>query len=380
MFLTRVLSAALCAAMLSSPAGADEFFATDGFKLFEVDEVTGVATELGPITGSPVFGFERIDRAPDGTLYATASNQPLSGYQIFRIDELTLTATLVAAIPSLSPGDVGFAIDPDGKRAWVAGHAAPQIIAIDEVDLQNATVVPRGQFAGEAWGLAFDTAGELYTTRVGQTWLDLMRIDKQDAAISTWIGPIVNVDFTQGIDMTSDLGDGPMVFSRATDKLYRVDTKTAIAHEIATIDVSEIDAVTGEGPCPGKAAPFGVGCAGTGGFVPELTATGCPIEGEPLRLELTNGLGGAPAVFVFGLSQGSTPVGAGCALQVSNVLPIVEVIPLAGQGPGNGEVTLFDAAMPANLSGLKLTMQAWVVDPANAIGGAGTNGLELQVP
>lgn len=40
------------------------------------------------------------------------------------------------------------------------------------------------------------------------------------------------------------------------------------------------------GSCPGSAVKYGTGCPGSGGFVPELSMSGCPEVGQQVTLEL----------------------------------------------------------------------------------------------
>ena len=131
--------------------------------------------------------------------------------------------------------------------------------------------------------------------------------------------------------------------------------------------------------CTGARVPYGTGCPGTGGFVPELSLGGCPEEGTQIALEVSNGLGGANAILLFGLAQGSTPVGAsGCSVLVSPLVGPQLTLPLSPGNPGTGSLFL-PAVLPLGTAGASFTMQIWVIDPASPAGAAASNGLLVTV-
>lgn len=131
--------------------------------------------------------------------------------------------------------------------------------------------------------------------------------------------------------------------------------------------------------CGGEAFPYGDGCSGSGGFIPVLGMSGCPVVGEQVQLQITNALGGSQAILLFGLGQAQIPVGSGCDLLVGVLFPATLSLPLQGSGPGTGTLVLATTVPPA-VAGVTLDMQAFVLDPANAIGASATNGLEMIVP
>jgi hypothetical protein len=122
-------------------------------------------------------------------------------------------------------------------------------------------------------------------------------------------------------------------------------------------------------------------CAGSGGFVPRLQATCCPIPGQTITITIDRGLGGSTAVVLFGLAQAAIPIpGPGaCVLRVAPVLPITFSLPLFGVGAGNGAIS-FPSTIPPGVYGAAITLQAFVIDGGVPQGYAGSNGLEVFVP
>jgi len=122
---------------------------------------------------------------------------------------------------------------------------------------------------------------------------------------------------------------------------------------------------------------YGVGCPGTGGFVPELTATGNPQAGAILAVAINGGLGGATSFMFLGDNPASIPVGK-CSLLITPINGIV-AIPLGGTGPGAGAIAFNSTVPPAAPVGASGTVQVWVADPSVGIGAAASNGLRITV-
>jgi len=132
--------------------------------------------------------------------------------------------------------------------------------------------------------------------------------------------------------------------------------------------------------CAGAIVSYGVGCPGTGGFVPVLDFKGCTVPGGTITGAISKGLGGATAMILVGLGQGQIPVGAGCSLLAVPLLPVSIGVPLGGGGGlGTGSVSL-PAQLPATLPvGASFTVQAYVLDGGVALGAAFTNGVRLTI-
>lgn len=142
---------------------------------------------------------------------------------------------------------------------------------------------------------------------------------------------------------------------------------------VVTVDVATPD-------CQGTITPYGFGCPGTTDDLPQLDVTGCPAPGELLELSISKGFGGQPALLVLGTSQGNTMMAGGCVLRVAPLLPLQIPLTLGGVGPGEGGVA-FPAVVPAEVSGVTVTLQALLGDPGGVGGGyTTTNGVELVFP
>lgn len=129
--------------------------------------------------------------------------------------------------------------------------------------------------------------------------------------------------------------------------------------------------------CAGGSAPLGIGCGGSGGFVPSLAAAGCPVEGGTVELALANALGGAPALLVLGGAPVALNLPGACTLHA----PPAVVVPLTllGAGPGFGHTSLA-GVVPAGAGAATITAQFVVLDAGNPFGVAASNAVVLTVP
>jgi len=124
---------------------------------------------------------------------------------------------------------------------------------------------------------------------------------------------------------------------------------------------------------------YGDGCPGSGGFVPVLSAPLDPVAGQPFSLVINEGLGGAQALLMFGLTQTSVPFGFGsCELLIDNLVGPPVFFPLGGVGPGNGSIIL-SGTLPASASGVTITTQGFVQDAGAPDGFTATNGLLCNI-
>ncbi len=123
--------------------------------------------------------------------------------------------------------------------------------------------------------------------------------------------------------------------------------------------------------------PYGSGCAGAGGFVPELHLAGVPSAGAPVTLWIDEGLGGSQSFLFVGTSPIQVPFGGGCDLLVNPL--ISPLLPLSPGGPGAGSLALPLILPPATPSGLSLALQAIVIDPSTPTGLSASNGVMVAL-
>ena len=129
------------------------------------------------------------------------------------------------------------------------------------------------------------------------------------------------------------------------------------------------------GSC-GLVSSLGAGCAGSGGIVPQLSVDGCATPGGALTLTLASGLGGAPALLVFGPFAAALPL-KGCTLHVAPPFAQLLLV-LPGFGPGGGGLSA-SVTLPAGSAGLGVALQLLVADTAGPAGLSLSNGLLIEV-
>ena len=176
---------------------------------------------------------------------------------------------------------------------------------------------------------------------------------------------------------TSSVIDSTPLSGSPSDLAFSESRRVAMALQPGTED--GFDRVEFADECTGTITTYGTGCAGTGGFVPSLDMTGCPVTGGHVTLEIQNGLGPTFAFLFIGTAQTNIPMGGGCFLLTAPVVAIVNGLPIFGAGPGNGQLSL-EGTLPPGASGAAVGMQAFLADPGTAKGFSNTNGVWLTVP
>ena len=208
------------------------------------------------------------------------------------------------------------------------------------------------------WGPGGAFGDDLYVSEWRGDWTnlggDVYRIDS--AGVPTRI--IAELDMPKGLAF-----DG-------TDALY-------VADESFNANGGKVYKL---GVCPGAAQRYGSGCAGTGGFVPNLFLQGCPTPGGTVTLTVDGGLGGAVAVLFLGLQTANIPMQPSCELLITPILPASVSFPLiqGGAGPGEGRMAI-PAVIPAGVPAVALTAQLFTNDPATAENYANSNAIEFTI-
>ncbi|MBK9384673.1 MAG: hypothetical protein IPN34_07625 [Planctomycetes bacterium] len=374
--LFRHLAQPLAAALLcAAPLTAQNFYGYDAqtAQIYNVDTTTNAASFLASITGAPAFGFSHFVAKKSGGWYAVAPGG-FSGFSIYEIDGQTYAATLLWTPTGVrTTGGVGAALSPYGDKIFVAGFVGLSFrVQLDAIDLSTGLRTAFGDIP-PGWGLAFDSLGNLYTSTQGATDPELVRIDLLNPLNSVTVGTMTGVDYNMGIDLSSDQGSGDLhVYSRNTTSLYRVDTSNANATLVSVLTGASALTSVKEIPCS-SVYLYGNGCAGSGGFVPSFTVRGCAGIGETITLQVNNCLGGAAAAFVYGTGTTAIPLGAGCDLLTTPLLPVVLNFGTSAGGPGQGSAS-FPVLIPWMPTG-DVTTQVIVIDPGALLGYVVSNGV-----
>lgn len=129
--------------------------------------------------------------------------------------------------------------------------------------------------------------------------------------------------------------------------------------------------------CGGAFTDYGSACAGSGGLLPHLGGTGCPVTGESFAIVIEDCLGGALAYLVLGSGEGNVPL-QGCTLLVQPLYPVAPLFTLAGTGAGNGTATIA-GVIPSLSSTTSIWLQALILDGGAPNGLSASNGLKLVV-
>ena len=191
-------------------------------------------------------------------------------------------------------------------------------------------------------------------------------------------GDAVDLDGDGVIEPTSTISNftGSSVAVGEDRKVYFIADVDTLGTSATNDDTKAFFVI--EDPC-GSVRRYGLGCAGAGGFVPELALTGCAQVGGSVTLEISEGLGNSTAVLLLGLQRFDTLLTSTCYLNVAQILPAAFTLPLGGGPfPGSGSISI-PFTIPAGSSGVPFTLQAFVADNATPIGATTTNGLEVVI-
>lgn len=131
--------------------------------------------------------------------------------------------------------------------------------------------------------------------------------------------------------------------------------------------------------CPGEIEEYGVGCVGSGAFVPTLLVSGCPSPGFALEVALSRTFAPSNGLLLLGLGANPLPLSPSCALAIGPLLPqLVIPLPLPGAGAGTGQVE-FGTILPPLSQAVEFRMQAAVADPGAPFGIAASNAVRVRV-
>jgi hypothetical protein len=236
--------------------------------------------------------------------------------------EVSSTGEVVVGLDQLGDGTLLAVVDTNSNTA------EPRMVRIDPWTMATSAFATNGSYIGAA------------ATNAG-------------CYSSTFGGAVVHDTFNDGLRgfLAGQTGGGtPMTFS------------VPVSTGGSSGEITTLVEVRGT-PCAGTFVGYGDGLAGSGGFVPTLSATGCPVPGASLDLHVAAALGGGIGVMALGTDPAAVPLFGGTLL----VTPVVfSTILLAGApfAPGEGHVAS-PLILPANpaISGLSICGQAAILDP-----------------
>ncbi|MCA8977666.1 MAG: hypothetical protein KDC98_23280, partial [Planctomycetes bacterium] len=126
--------------------------------------------------------------------------------------------------------------------------------------------------------------------------------------------------------------------------------------------------------CAGSSVSYGYGCAAGDGSVPTLTASGCPVGGQQVDINLDGGPSTGFAVMALGYDRGIYELNVdGCTLRVGTLLATTPLLALTAGS------TTHSIAIPTWLGDFDLTAQGFFFDAGTTRGYAATAGLEVRM-
>jgi hypothetical protein len=134
-----------------------------------------------------------------------------------------------------------------------------------------------------------------------------------------------------------------------------------------------------DGGAAGARRQYGVGSAGSGGFVPVIGAAGPFRAGHAAETRVTGALGGTLGFYLFGLTEAAIPDAPLPGMSL-HVLPPWALMTLVGQGPyghpGEGWFSVPYVVDPS-LAGVTIYKQMFLLDPGVPYGISASNGVAV---
>jgi FG-GAP-like repeat len=162
---------------------------------------------------------------------------------------------------------------------------------------------------------------------------------------------------------------------------FDLDLQQDLAFFGPTIGAGWLTLVRNTTTCSAIGGPYGLGCPGSGGFVPVLEVFGCASPGGAITLRVSHALGGSPAAaLVVGPAAASVPVGFGCSAHVLLTGSIIVPFALGGfPGSGLGAGSVPVTVPPGIAPGTSVAVQAAILDAGSPFGWSATNGFALVI-
>jgi hypothetical protein len=377
-----ILGAALIATSAAAQSPRLLTVSAQDDQLREVDSVTGATLNSVQmvIPGQPQI-LQAHGCAVDptsGNLYAIVSLVPLGTKNLLVVDPVTGVAT---DLGDTGEKFAGITFDSTGQLWGISGDGgviSEALYKIDKSTAQSGFVLQLGN-GGPGESLAFNPADGLLYHGSGSGTLN----DPLLGAILETIDPA-----TLAVTPVTLSGAGAIGVTSMT----RLDASTLIGTDFGLkfIRVKTSGAMTVTGLLDHLAKGFawvdgpsffangGIGCVGSGGFMPVITGSGVPNPAESAVITISQALGGAPSVLFVGLGTGSVALNGSCSMQIMPLSPIAISLPMFGVGPGGGGIAI-PFTIPATTPPLDLYVQVLIGDNGVPGGIASTGRLRLHI-
>ena len=324
------------------------------------------AAGTSPFFVPGVFGFPfrgMIHDAAENALFLAASDGPaamcpggmVNAMNVYKLP-LSADGTRVTGPVTCNQYDVHVGDDQEKPVGWSRGPGGKLMLVVDTnsglqmermllVDPVTLAITPYA--ANGNPGAAATNAGT-YSSALGK-------------AVILDTGADVLISYAQG-----ETGDGTTFTTPG-------EVSGGGSNETATL--IEID----HGSCDGAFLPYGVGLAGTGGFVPRLSLSGCAVAGGSITMHLEEVLGGAGGLILVGTAPADLPFKGGTLLTAPLILTLgIAVGGTPGVG-GAGHLALPAGLSSPQLSGVQVYFQAGFTDAGAIVDVSLTNAVMMEI-
>lgn len=264
----------------------------------------------------------------------------------------------------------------DGSR--VGGAVTCTSVASDNQEIMSLDFLPGGQLLlclanGDPSFMPLLYTVDPVTLSLG-AWANTQLHDLDGAVYSTRVGAAIVLD--DGANVLRRFGPGTAL-SLGTVIPTSLPVSAITSGYSPAENLWEVDR---NGPgCQGLGAPYGVGLAGLGGYVPTLGAIGCPDRSTPWSLSINAARAGTVGLLGIGDGPANVPALGGSLL----IFPINATWVFATSGapglPGIGTYNLPVLLTDPALVGLSFWFQAALIDAAAVAGFSLTNGLQVVI-
>ncbi len=245
-----------------------------------------------------------------------------SALAAFDIGVLTGTPVVLGSVPSPTIANTSIlSIDGNGEQDWYQ-------FTVNGAANLTVTLAPQGfaYLSGPQQQNGACSAGTTIDTKA----IDDLAFEVRSSAAGNPILTTVNATAAGSNEVLTN-------FNLPTAGTYFIRVFENNAPTESQLYTLTVDA---DPTCAGSIAQGGAGCAGSGGCTPAINMTGCPSSNQTVTFSVSNAVGGATSILLFGLSTASIPAPNGCILRIGTSLPFSVTLPLGGVGNCNGSLSV----------------------------------------